>query len=59
MALKVDLRPGQEVVIGDVVVKMVKKSGQLASLVIVADRSIPISEPRDSSRQQACRPLQA
>lgn len=40
--MKIDLRPGEVLKIGDVTVKLVKKSGQLASLVIEADRSIPI-----------------
>lgn len=40
--MKIDLRPGQILMVGDVAIKVVKKSGQLASLVIDADRSIPI-----------------
>lgn len=42
MALKIDLRPGDVLMIGDVTLKMVKKSGQLACIVIDADKSVPI-----------------
>ncbi|WP_288075948.1 carbon storage regulator [Pseudomonas sp.] len=52
MALKIDLRPGQSVQIGDVVVKMVKKSGQVACLVIEADKSVPIRRPDDALQCQ-------
>jgi len=53
VALKIDLRPGQIVQIGDVTVKMVKKSGQIASLVIDAPQYVPIKGPRlrDVSQQ--------
>lgn len=53
MALKIDLRPGQSVQIGDVTVKMVKKSGQIASLVIEAPQDVQIKGPhlRDVSQQ--------
>ncbi|QRE00598.1 hypothetical protein [Pseudomonas phage Itty13] len=53
MALKIDLRPGQSVQIGDVTVKMVKKSGQIASLVIEAPQDVPIKGPhlREVSQQ--------
>lgn len=40
--LKQDLRPGEELQIGDAIVKLVKKSGQVASLVISAPRSVQI-----------------
>lgn len=42
MAMKIDLRPGESIEVGDVVIRMVKKSGQLASLVIDAPKSVPI-----------------
>lgn len=53
MALKYDLRPGESITIGGATVKLVKKSGQLASLVIEADRSIKIEGPekREQGRQ--------
>jgi len=42
--LKLDLSPGQSVRIGsDVVLTLEKKTGQVARLAFVADRSIPIS----------------
>lgn len=53
MALKIDLRPGDVLMIGDVTLKMVKKSGQLACIVIDADKSVPIrrvtAEPEQRS----------
>jgi hypothetical protein len=42
--LKIDLRPGEKLQIGDATVTLVQKSGQLASLVIDADRSIPVKK---------------
>lgn len=45
MALKIDLRPGESLKIGNATVKLVKKSGQLASLVVEADRSVLIEGP--------------
>ncbi len=51
MALKIDLRPGESLKIGDTVVKLVKKSGQLASLVIIADKSVPITGPDHQERE--------
>ncbi|NTE96694.1 carbon storage regulator [Agrobacterium tumefaciens] len=50
--MKIDLRPGQSVQIGDVTVKMVKKSGQVACLVIEADKSVPIRRPDDTLQVQ-------
>ena len=46
MALKIDLRPGEVLTIGGATIKLVKKSGQLASLVIEADLSVRIEGPR-------------
>lgn len=41
--LKLDLSPGESVRIGtDVVLTLEKKTGQIARLAFVADRSIPI-----------------
>ena len=42
MAMKIDLRPGESITVGDIVIRMVKKSGQLASLVIDAPKSVQI-----------------
>jgi hypothetical protein len=44
MALKIDLRPGEKLQIGDATVTLVQKSGQLASLSIEADKSIPVKK---------------
>lgn len=43
--LKVDIRPGEALRVGNVTIRMVKKSGQLASLVIEADKDVPIQGP--------------
>lgn len=46
--IKMDLRPGEKLRIGDAVITLEQKSGQLARLVIDADKSIPVrkeSEP--------------
>lgn len=48
--MKMDLRPGETVTIGDVTVTLVKKSGQVASLLIVADKAVPITPPRSPDR---------
>lgn len=42
--LKIDLKPGQKLQIGDAVITLVQKSGQLASLVVDADKSIPVKK---------------
>lgn len=51
--LKIDLRPGEKLRIGDAVITLEQKSGQLARLVIDADKSIPVrkeSEPNAAIR---------
>ncbi len=40
--LKRDLRPGEELKIGDAIIKVVKKSGQIVSLVIDAPKDVRI-----------------
>ncbi len=52
MALKIDLRPGQSLMIGEATVKLVKKSGQLACLIIEADKNVIIRRPEDGERSQ-------
>lgn len=52
MALKIDLRPGQAVQVGDVTFKLVKKSGQIACIVIEADKSVTIRRLEDSEQSQ-------
>lgn len=40
--LKLDLRIGESVKIGDAVITLEDKSGKIARLAIVADKSVPI-----------------
>lgn len=40
--LKLDLKPGQSISIGNAIVTLEKKSGQIATLTIDADKSVPI-----------------
>lgn len=42
---KTDLKPGDILVIGDTTVRLEKKSGQIARLVIEANESTPITIP--------------
>ena len=57
MALKIDLRPGEVLTIGAATVKLVKKSGQLASLVIYADDDVNIEGPYKSDEVRPGTPL--
>lgn len=50
--LTVDLKIGETVTIGGATVRLEKKSGQLARLVIVADDHTPIHTPK-SARMSA------
>lgn len=47
--LKIDLRPGEKLQIGEAIITMVQKSGQLVSLAIDADRSIPVKKLNDEA----------
>lgn len=40
--LKIDLKPGQSVAIGNATITLEEKSGKVARLVINADKSVPI-----------------
>jgi sRNA-binding carbon storage regulator CsrA len=40
--LRIDLRPGEAIVIGDAVVTLEDKSGKIARLSVQADKSIPV-----------------
>jgi hypothetical protein len=40
--LRIDLRPGEAITIGDTVVTLEDKSGKIARLSVQADRSIPV-----------------
>lgn len=42
--LRIDLKPGEKLQIGDATVTLEQKSGQLARLVIDADKSIPVKK---------------
>lgn len=59
--LKIDILPGETLKIGEVVVKLVHKSGQRACLVIDAPKSVEIQREK-AKDGTACRsplPLQA
>ena len=47
--LRIDLKPGEVLRIGDAVIRLEKKSGQIVSLSIEADRSIPITRVKSLS----------
>lgn len=47
--ISIDLKPGQKLQIGDAIVTLEQKSGQLARLVIDADKSIPVKKLVDES----------
>lgn len=49
--MKVDLKVGETLIIGDTKVSLEQKSGQLARLVIVAPDDMPIQPP--GTRQRA------
>lgn len=53
--LKIDLRPGESVTIGNIaVVTLEEKSGKIARLAIQADKQVPISRsPRNNTAQIA------
>lgn len=42
MALSIDLKPGESIAIGNATVTLESKSGQIARLVVHADRAIPV-----------------
>lgn len=47
--LKIDLRPGEAIRIGDAVVTLESKSGQVARLSVQADKSVPIGRVNQAS----------
>lgn len=53
MRFKTCLRPGESLNVGSVTIKMVKKSGQVASLVIEAGREVLITGPHKETDTQA------
>lgn len=42
--LKIDLRPGESIRVGDAVITLEEKPGQIARLSVQADKSVPISK---------------
>lgn len=52
MRYKTNLRPGDKLTVGNVTIKMVKKSGQIASLVIEAGKEVVIAGPHRSDDKQ-------
>lgn len=52
--LKRDLRPGEELKVGDAIIKIVKKSGQIVSLAIDAPADVRIEkiEPAGDANQR-------
>lgn len=54
--LRIDLKPGESVTIGDAaVITLEEKSGKAARIVIKADRSVPINKVRQSTAAQSLR----
>lgn len=54
--LRIDLRPGESVKIGDVaVITLEEKSGKAARIVFKADRSVPISKLEQQTAAQSMR----
>lgn len=47
--LKMDVRIGQKIQIGDAVIGFVQKSGQIVSIVIDADKSVPVKKVGEES----------
>jgi hypothetical protein len=47
---KIDIKPGESISIGDVIVTLEAKSGQIARLAVRADKSVPISRVQDRSK---------
>lgn len=53
--LKIELRPGESISIGDSIVTLEEKSGQVARLAVKADQSVPVRrvQPQSSAVQTA------
>lgn len=47
--MRIDLKPGEKLQIGDATVTLEAKSGQLARLVVEADRSMPVKKVAEQS----------
>lgn len=54
--LRMDLKPGESVRIGDgIVITLEDKSGKVARIAFQADRSVPISKVKTSTAAEAMR----
>lgn len=53
--MKHDLKPGEELWIGGAKVKMVRKSGQVCSLIIDAPADMVIRTPKSQQREKEAR----
>ena len=49
--LKMDMRPGESIMVGETIIKLIKKSGQVAVLGIEAARSIPIKRVGNDGKE--------
>lgn len=47
--LNIELRPGEAIAIGDAVVRLESKTGQIARLSVQADKSIPVRRVNEQS----------
>lgn len=47
--MRIDLKPGEKIQIGDATILLEQKSGQLARIVVDADRSIPVKKVAEES----------
>jgi len=51
--MHVDLKPGQALIVGDAVIRLEKKSGQVARLLIEATLDTPIKPPARMSAPES------
>lgn len=51
--MHVDLKPGQALIVGDAVIRLEKKSGQVARLLIEADPNTQIKPPARMSAPES------
>lgn len=49
MALSIDLKPGEAISIGDAIVTLESKSGQVARLSVQVDKSVPVQRVQQAS----------
>jgi hypothetical protein len=51
--MHVDIKPGQALIVGDTVIRLEKKSGQVARLLIEAAPDTPIKPPARTSAPES------